>query len=177
MDNTGDPDLGRHQVLEPPGGGTAAHSVRPPHRPLRLVAAGAGFAAIAVAVGLGSTALLRSPAPAPAPAALTTANRITVTLPPAAIPLSGAQIAALLAEPPDFGGLSDVSRRGSCLAGLGYPASAKVLGAAQVEINNRPGVLLVLQGDTAGTLTALAVAPNCSSAGTGLLADTTVARP
>jgi hypothetical protein len=36
---------------------------------------------------------------------------------------------------------------------------------------------LVLDGYPAGMLTALAVAPNCSSAGTGLLADTAVPRP
>lgn len=154
----------------------AAHSIRPRQHTLRLVAAAAGVVAIVVAVAVGTAALLRSPA-TPVASTITTANRITVTLPPAAIPLSGPQIAGLLGAAPDFGGLGDPARRSSCLAGLGYPATAPVLGAAQVQINNRPGVVLVLDGDSAGMLTALAVAPNCSSAGTGLLADTAVARP
>jgi hypothetical protein len=38
-------------------------------------------------------------------------------------------------------------------------------------------VLLVLPGDTPRELVALAVAPNCSSADTGLIADTMVDRP
>ena len=37
--------------------------------------------------------------------------------------------------------------------------------------------LLILPGDTPGTAAALAVRPNCSSADTGLLADTTIRRP
>jgi hypothetical protein len=37
-------------------------------------------------------------------------------------------------------------------------------------------VLLVLAGDTGATLVAVAVAPGCSAADTGLLAQTTVAR-
>jgi hypothetical protein len=171
--NADDPD---NQVVEPPRGHAAAHSVRPRRHPLRLVAAGAGLAAIIAAVGLGTAALLRSPA-TPVASTITTANRITVTLPPAAIPLSGPQLVGLLDDAPNFGGLSDPTRRSSCLAGLGYPATAPILGATQVQINNRPGVVLVLDGDTAGLLTALAVAPSCSSAGTGLLADTAVARP
>jgi hypothetical protein len=177
VSNIGDPDGGEHQVVDVSRTRAAAHSVRPRNHTLRLAAAGAGFAAIATAIGLGTPALLRSSEPAPAAAAITTANRITVTLPPAAIPLSGAQIAGLLDDTPDFGTLSDAARRASCLTGLGYRATAPVLGATPVLINNRRGVVLVLEGDTAGTLTALAVAPNCSSAGTGLLAATAVARP
>lgn len=173
--SAGDPEGEQHQVIGPPGAGAAVHSVRPRPHPLRVAAAAVGFAAAAAAVGLGTAALLRSSAPVAS--TITTAKRITVTVPPAAIPLSAPQIAGLLGETPDFGWLSDAGRRASCLTGLGYPVTAPVLGATQVQVNNRPGVLLVLDGDTAGLLTALAVAPNCSSAGTGLLADTAVARP
>jgi hypothetical protein len=151
------------------------HAVRPVLRTPRLLAAIAGVTAVLAAIGLGTTALLRSPAPVTS--TITTANLITVTVPPAVVPLSDRQIAALLAGPPTFGALDDPARRTSCLAGLGYPATAPILGATPVQINKRPAVLLVLDGDRPDLLTALAVAPNCSSAGTGLLADTTVPRP
>jgi hypothetical protein len=167
-------DSGGHQVIAPRGSG-AAHSVRPPRPRLRLAAAAAGLAAMAAAIGLGTVSLLHSAEPVAS--TITTAKRITVSVAPATVPLSGPQIGVLLRKPPDFGALSDTTRRASCLAGLGYPGTAPVLGATPVQINHRPGVLLVLDGDPAGMLTALAVAPNCSSAGTGLLADTAVPRP
>ena len=81
------------------------------------------------------------------------------------------------AERLDFGALAAPGRRGSCLAGLGYPASTRVLGAQPVEVRGRPAILLLLPGDAIRTVIALAVAPSCSSADTGLLVDTTVARP
>lgn len=152
-----------------------AHSVRPLPRPSRI-AAGVGATAALAAIGLGTVALLRYPdttrggSPSLQP--------ITVTSPPAVVlPLSGAEILALLDRSPDFGALEDPQRRASCLAGLGYPASTRVLGARPVEVGGRSGVLLVLPGDQAGTVAALAVAPNCSSADTGLFADTTVRKP
>ena len=58
----------------------------------------------------------------------------------------------------------------------GTPASTQVLGARPVDINARPGVLLVLPGDTPGDLAVFAVALNCSAADTGLLANTQVPR-
>jgi hypothetical protein len=51
------------------------------------------------------------------------------------------------------------------------------LGARPVQIAGRPAVLLVLPADTPGSITALAVAPTCSSVDTGLLADRHVDRP
>ena len=74
-------------------------------------------------------------------------------------------------------GVPFARRRASCLSGLGYPASTRVLGARPVEINARPGVLLVLPGDTPNNLAVFAVALNCSAADTGLLANTQVPRP
>lgn len=155
----------------------AAHAVRPGNlgRPARVVAALAGLAAAAAAAALGTVALVR--APAPPPSAPTTAQHITVSRPAAGIPLSDPQILALLDHEPDYGPLADPQRRTSCLEGLGYPASARVLGARPVEIDKRPGVLLVLPGDTPRAVAALAVAPTCSSANTGLLADRVVDRP
>jgi hypothetical protein len=93
------------------------------------------------------------------------------------IPLSDQQILDLLGAKPDFGPFADPQRRTSCLAGLGYPADARVLGAKPVQIVGRPAIVLVLPGDTPGTVTALAVSPTCSSADTGLVADRIVNRP
>jgi hypothetical protein len=87
------------------------------------------------------------------------------------------QILGLLDRAPDYGALRDAARRESCLQGLGYPASTRVLGAQPIEVNGLPAVLLVLPGDTPDALVAVAVAPTCSSADTGLQADTVVRRP
>jgi len=155
----------------------AAHTLRPGRLPrsTRVAVAGAGLAAAAVAAWLGTAALIT--APAPTPSRPTTAEHITVSRPPMTIPLSDQQILALLDDKPDFGPLADPQRRTSCLAGLGYPANARVLGARPVQIVGRPAVLLVLPADTPGSITALAVAPTCSSVDTGLLADRHVDRP
>ncbi|SPM33865.1 putative alanine rich protein [Mycobacterium rhizamassiliense] len=93
-----------------------------------------------------------------------------------AIPLSAAELRDLLNHPADYGPLSDPARRASCLSGLGYPASTPVLGGRPVEINARPGIVLVLPADAPNTLAVFAVALNCSAADTGLLADTQIPR-
>ncbi|OBG28416.1 hypothetical protein [Mycobacterium sp. E3198] len=151
-----------------------AHSSRPHIRPARLAAGVAGVGAALAAIGVGTAALLNAPEPAPSTPA--TAQHITVSTPPAAIPLSQAEILGLLSKSPDYGPLGDPSLRASCLSGLGYPASTRVLGARPVDINARPGVLLVLPGDTPDDLAVFAVALNCSAADTGLLANTQVPR-
>ncbi len=156
----------------------AAHAARPHTRPARILAGAAGLCAVAAAIGLGTAALVN--APTPAPSAPTTAQHITVSTPPPVVPLSQDQIRDLLQRAPDYGSpgspLGDPSRRASCLSGLGYPASTEVLGARPIDINARPGVLLVVPGDRPGNLAVFAVAPNCSAADTGLLASTTVPR-
>jgi hypothetical protein len=155
----------------------AAHTVRPGRLPrsARVAVAVAGLAAAAAAVWVGTTALIT--APPPTPSRPTTVEHITVSRPPMIIPLADQQILALLDGQPDLGPLADPQRRTSCLAGLGYPADARVLAARPVEIAGRPAILLVLPGDTPGTVVALAVAPTCSSVDTGLLADRIVNRP
>jgi hypothetical protein len=135
----------------------------------------AGLVAVVAAVWLGTSALITSPAPTPSRP--TTAEHITVSRPPMTIPLSDQQILDLLGAKPDFGPLADPQRRTSCLAGLGYPADARILGARPVQIVGRPAIVLVLPGDTPGTVSALAVSPTCSSADTGLVADRIVNRP
>jgi hypothetical protein len=155
----------------------ATHTVRPgnPPRPVRAFAAIAGLAATTLAVGLGAAALIAMPAPTPSRP--TTAQRITVSRPPTQIPLSDPQILALLDRESDYGLLADPQHRASCLSGLGYPAVTQVLSAQPIEIAGRAAVLLVLSGRTLGKVTALAVAPTCSSLNTGLLADKVVNRP
>lgn len=153
----------------------AAHALRPRSRPTRKVAAAAGAAAAIAAIGVGTAALLHSPPPTPS--APSTALHITVSRAPTTIQLSAPEILGLLESRPDYGPLNDPARRASCLTGLGYSGSTEVLGARPVEVSGRPAVLLVLPGDTPDRLTALAVAPNCSAADTGLLANTAVGRP
>lgn len=158
--------------------GGAAHSARPHTRPARLIAGVAGACAVVAAIGLGTAALVN--APTPTPSTQITAEHITVSTPPMAIPLSQAQLLGLLDRSPDYGPLpgplNDPARRASCLTGLGYPASTRVLGAQPIEINARPGVVLVLPGDTPDSLTVFAVALNCTAADTGLLVSTQIPR-
>lgn len=155
--------------------GPAAHSARPGTRPAKILAGVAGICAAFAAVGFGTSALLHEQPSAPSMP--TTIEHITVSTPPMTIPLSSAEISGLLGHSPDYGPLADASRRASCLAGLGYSAATQVLGARPVEINARPGVLLVLPADTPTDLAVFAVALNCSAADTGLLASTQIPRP
>jgi hypothetical protein len=155
-------------------GDGAAHSARPQIRPARLIAGLAGAGAVVAAIGLGTAALLN--APTPVPSTQITAEHITVSAPPMTNPLSQAQLLALLDRTPDYGPLTDPARRASCLSGLGYPASTRVLGAQPIDINARPGVVLLLPGETPNSLTVFAVALNCSAADTGLLVSSQVPR-
>lgn len=158
--------------------GGAAHLARPHMRPARLIAGAAGACAVLAAIGLGTAALVN--APTPTPSTQHTAEHITVSTPPMVIPLSQAQLLGLLDRSPDYGPpggpLNDKARRASCLTGLGYPASTRVLGARPIDVNARPGQLLVLPGDTPDNLVVFAVAPTCSAADTGLLASTQIPR-
>jgi hypothetical protein len=155
----------------------AAHTVgrgRLP-RAARLAVAMTGLTAVAVAAWLGTQALIT--VPAPTTSRPTTIEHITVSRPPQTIPLSDQQILALVDHEPDFGSLTDPRRRASCLSGLGYPANARMLGARPIDIAGHPAVLLVLPGDAPGDVKAVAVAPSCSAANTGLSADRIVTRP
>jgi hypothetical protein len=154
-----------------------AHSVRrsAPLRRLQIFGLAAGLGAAVVAVILGGLMLVRDPAPTRS--AGPTAESITVSRPPRDIPLSDPQIVGLLTSSPDYGPLTDPQRRASCLDGLGYSAATKVLGARPVDMYGRPAVLMLLPGETPKAVVALVVEPNCSSAHTGLLANTVVTRP
>jgi hypothetical protein len=128
-----------------------------------------GVAAAVAAVVVGSVMLARSDM-----TGRTSAQHLAAE---PSVPLSDAEIVDLLKRPPELGVLSDPRRRASCLSGLGYSASAAVLGGQPVEIQGSPAILLVLPGESPDTVAALAVRPNCSSADTGLLADTQIRRP
>ena len=150
------------------------HRVR---HPAVTAGAVAGIAAALTTDGIGAAMAIHAPSHLPAPATRLTAERITVATPAPTVPLSAPQIVGLLKQRPELGVFSDARRRASCLNGLGYPASATVLGGKPVNINGRAAVLLVLAGDTPRALAALVVPPNCSSADTGLIADTQIPRP
>ncbi|BBZ25197.1 hypothetical protein [Mycolicibacter hiberniae] len=155
--------------------GPPAHSSRPLPQFSRIAAWAGGTAAV-LAVGLGTAALVRFPGDTSS--GRRSFDAITVeSAPTAVLPLSEPEILELLDRRPEYGPLADPARRAGCLTGLGYPASTPVLGAREITINGRPGVVLLLAGTAPGTINALAVAPHCSSVDTGLLADTTVRRP
>ncbi len=150
----------------------AAPSPQRRRRAVVRVSAAVGTAAALAATVLGTVVLTRSELSRHPPA-----QHLTSEPPPARIPLSDAEIIGLLTRPPDLGPLGDPRRLSSCVSGLGYPAATQVLGSRQVEIRGEPAVLLLLPGNSPDSIAALAVRPNCSSADTGLLADTQVRRP
>jgi hypothetical protein len=141
---------------------------RRPRWPAARVGAVVGVAAGVAAVVLGSVMVARSETARTSTQDLSTGPTV---------PLSDAEILDLLKHSPELGTLGDPRRRASCLSGLGYSGSTAVLGAQPVKIGGSAAVLLVLPGDGRDTLAALAVRPNCSSADTGLLADTQIRRP
>jgi hypothetical protein len=162
---------------------SALRAAEPPeparHKRAARLGAVLGATAVVVAVAVGVMKLATSDLSAPASPPV---QRPTTEAPPPAIPLSDAEILALLRVPPDLGPLGDPRRRASCLGGLGYPASTTVLGGRQLSVLGQPAVLLILQGDAprageARTVVALAVRPSCSAADTGLLVQTRIRRP
>lgn len=134
-----------------------------------------GACAVMAATIVGAVTLTRDPAPV-FPAG-PTASQITVGNPAQPFPLSGPDLLTALDATPDLGPLADPRRRASCLTGLGYAPTLEVLGGRQIDVAGRPGVLLLLPGGTAGQIVAVAVAPSCNAAHTGLLAETLVDRP
>jgi len=148
------------------------HAARPRQRNARLVAAGCGVLAVLAAAAVGLSALLHSPTTTSS--TVTSANMITVG---PRVPLSDKQLIALVGRKPDFGSLVDQKRRSACLAALGYPGNTQVLGAESVRLDGHTAVVLVLPGQQPNELAVFAVAPSCSSADTGVIANTTVRRP
>jgi hypothetical protein len=154
--------------------GSAAHAVRGSGIRFRAGAAVIGVGAALAAAGVGTVTLLDTPVRTHT--ADPTAERITVSR-PLGLPITDPEVLDLLRRPPDLGPLADPRRRASCLSGLGYPASASVLGARPLAVGARPGVLVLLPGAAPRAVNAVVVGLNCSSADTGLLAERVVIRP
>jgi len=70
----------------------------------------------------------------------------------------------------DYGPLADPGRRAGCLDHVGA-AGASVLGARQVSLSGRAGVLLVLATDTPGQMRLLVVSPDCGPGQGEVLSD------
>lgn len=148
---------------------------RPDVKRSQWVGLAIGLVAVGVAAVVGTHTLTQGRGPAFQ--ASPSASRITVAvLPQAAFPLSDAQLRAALAVPPNLGPLADPARRAACLAGLGYPTDLEILGGRPLDVSGRPGVLILLPGDAPDQVAAVAVAPSCSAAHAGLLADTVLGR-
>ena len=125
-----------------------------------LVAAAAAVAAVvSLSVALGPHDVAGTPqAGPPVPsAALPTPAPLDLgsgTVGPRALAVLGKQ---------DLGPLSDKSVLAGCLRANGIPAGAAVVGASQVLLDGRPGILLLLPSGRAAVFTALVVGPECSA--------------
>ncbi len=151
------------------------HAARGARLGARGVAATVGVLAAIAAAGVG-TAMLLHPA-GPTHADQPTAEKLTVAQPSSRFPLSEPELVALLGAPAELGPLADPQRRSSCLAGLGYSATTQVLGGEQLRAGGQSMVVLLVPAGPPKAVKALVVRPNCSSADTGLLADTALNRP
>ncbi|MGV0810621.1 hypothetical protein ABQF34_01525 [Mycolicibacterium boenickei] len=152
--------------------------VAPSARRWKLLGAVAGTCAGIAATVVGGVVLLRPPGQAPS--TVTSLGQITVSPPRSTIGLSESQLQGLLSQPADLGPLADPQRRIACLAALGYPAGARVLGARPLEVAGRPGVVLLVPPNsptTAGTVDAVVVAADCDSGHAAVLARTVIERP
>jgi hypothetical protein len=149
---------------------------RAPRRRPALVA-GALVAAAAAVVALVAV-VLAAPGPAPAPRAPTAAPAPPVTVPDVPVLAGGDGPAALRAGlgSTDYGPLAAPGRLAGCLAAHGVPAGVRPVGARQVVVDGRPGVLLVLPTGTAARFRLLAVGPDCATGVPFTLSDTLVGR-
>ena len=93
------------------------------------------------------------------------------------IGLSDTQLLSLLSQQPELGAFDDPRRRADCLSNLGYPPGVKVLGGRSLEVNGRPGVLILLPDGAPGSIVGLVVTTDCTAEDAGLLAHTVVKRP
>ncbi len=161
-----------HRVVPPSSG---HHRQNRPALGRRQVAAATGALAAVLGLGIGLYAVSDgddATEPGTARAPETSARHLTARAP--TMPLSDLQILALLRRPPDLGPLVDPQ---GCLNSLNDLAETRILGAAPVSLSARPAVLLVLPAQDPSAVTAVVVAPDCPAPGTGVLAQTELARP
>ena len=76
----------------------------------------------------------------------------------------------------DYGPLTDPGRLAGCLAAHGLPAGTRPVGARQVEVDGRAGVLLVLPTGVAARFRLLVVEPGCATGAPLTLSDMLVGR-
>lgn len=139
-----------------------------------LVAAAAAVVALVVLVAV----VPATSGPAPAPRAPTAAPAPPVPVPDVPVLAGGDGPAALRAGlgSTDFGPLAAPGRLAGCLAAHGVPPGVRPVGARQVVVDGRPGVLLVLPTGTAARFRLLAVGPDCAAGAPFTLSDTLVGR-
>jgi len=139
---------------------------------LVLVAAAAVVAAVVVGVLTGV-----GPAGAPAPSALPTTPAPTPD-PEVPVLAGGDGPSALRAGlgRSDYGPLGDPGRLAGCLGAHGVPAGARPVGARQVVVDGRAGVLFVLPTGVAARFRVLVVEPGCAAGAPLTLSDTLVGR-
>ena len=135
---------------------------------LVLVAAAAVVAAVVVGVLTGVR-----PAGTPAPSALP-----TTPAPEVPVLAGGDGPSALRAGlgRSDYGPLGDPGRLAGCLGAHGVPAGARPVGARQVVVDGRAGVLFVLPTGVAARFRVLVVEPGCAAGAPLTLSDMLVGR-
>ncbi|WP_428352003.1 hypothetical protein [Mycolicibacterium sp.] len=156
----------------PPAAASArGHALsRPRLRSGQWVAFAVGLSAVVVSAVLGALVLASEPGPV-FPSG-PTAAQITVDRHPAGFPLNDDELRAMLSPPHDLGLLTDPQRLASCVAGLGHSPALPVLGGRVHEVFGQPAVVLLVPSGRPDEIRAVAVAPTCTAAHTGLLAET-----
>ncbi|MHC1558250.1 hypothetical protein ACR9E3_04795 [Actinomycetospora sp. C-140] len=167
---------GRSDAGESAGPADGALRRRPSAR--WLVAAAAAVAVVAVAAAVAASATAGSgPTPAPptaAPGPAPTAPGGT-EVPVLAGGDGPAALRAGLGRS-DYGPLADTDRLAGCLAAHRVPAGVRPVGAREVVVDGRPGVLLVLPTGVAARFRLLVVEPGCAAGAPLTVSDTTVGR-
>jgi hypothetical protein len=144
---------------------TATAPTPPPGWAGGVIAAAAAVAAVIVVVvapksGTGGQAV----AVAPAPASTSSLNSGQ---------LNAAAALANLGRS-DYGTLTDPDKLAACLSANGADPNQRPAGGAQITLDGKPGVLLVLTTGQTGRFRLLVVGPDCAAGNPSTLADTEV---
>ncbi|WP_433031663.1 hypothetical protein [Actinomycetospora sp. CA-053990] len=117
-----------------------------------------------------------APAGAPAPSALPTTPAPEVPEVPVLAGGDGPSALRAGLGRSDYGPLGDPGRLAGCLGAHGVPAGARPVGARQVVVDGRAGVLFVLPTGVAARFRVLVVEPACAAGAPLTLSDTLVGR-
>jgi hypothetical protein len=74
----------------------------------------------------------------------------------------------------DYGTLTDPDKLAACLSANGADPNQRPAGGAQITLDGKPGVLLVLTTGQTGRFRLLVVGPDCAAGNPSTLADTEV---